>query len=333
MAVALGRTLAVGRALPKVRCATAWLGIAGLGGCALRVGSLPAVADHLPDQVDLDATPFFPQTAYQCGPAALATVLGAIGIAADPQWLAHRVFLPARQGSLQVEMLGGARQASAVPTRIPGRLDAVLLEIAAGHPVVVLQNLGFDFVPVWHYAVVVGYSLPLQQLVLRSGTTRREILPMALFEHSWVKADRWGVVVLPPGVWPATVQEPEVVEACIGFERAAPAPLAQRAYASAVQRWPGNLALTMGLGNTAFAAGNKVLAADSFETAARRHRSAPAWINLARTLLDAGLADSAWRAALEAEYLNDPAWRRETTAVLRDARVARRANGSGPRSG
>jgi hypothetical protein len=79
----------------------------------------------------------------------------------------------------------------------------------------------------------------------------------------------------------------------------------------------------MGLGNTAFAAGDKVLAAVSFQTAAAKHRSAPAWINLARTLLDADLPDSAWRVALEAEYLNDPAWRAETTEVLREALQAR----------
>lgn len=295
----------------------------GLGGCALQTGALlrepPA---GLTSAVELTATPFFPQTAYQCGPAALATALGAIGIDAEPDRLAEHVFLPSRQGSLQIEMIGGARRAFAVPTRIPSDIGALLRELAAGHVVVVLQNLGLGFAPVWHYAVVVGYSLPKAEIVLRSGVTRREILPLSVFEHTWTRAGSWGFVVLPAGRWPVGAEEPAVVEACIGFERAAPPRLSNRAYASAVQRFPGNLALTMGLGNTAYAMGNKVLAADSFETAARRHHNAAAWINLARTLLAAGLPASAWRAALEAEYLDDPAWRAETTAVLRDARAA-----------
>ena len=34
----------------------------------------------LPVSVDLDGTPFFPQERYQCGPAALATILNESGI-------------------------------------------------------------------------------------------------------------------------------------------------------------------------------------------------------------------------------------------------------------
>lgn len=295
-----------------------------LGGCAAQTGQL--LSQPRPDlapAVELDDTPFHPQLAYQCGPAALATVLGALGLRISPEQLAQQVFLPARQGTLQVEMVAGARRAGVVPTRIPGSLAPLLREIAAGHPVVVLQNLGLDVLPVWHYAVVVGYDLVREEVVLRSGVVRRELMRMSVFEHTWVRAGSWGFVVLAPGHWPVTAELPAVEEACIGFERTAPAELALRAYASAAQRWPGSLALTIGLGNSAFAAGQKVLAADSFQTAARAHRSTPAWINLSRTLLDAGLVDSAWRVALEAEYLDDPAWREETTKLLRELQPLR----------
>ncbi len=299
--------------------------IAFLSGCASP--STQLLQRHrpagLPDEVELDSTPFFAQTAYDCGPAALATALGASGVEADPKLLAQQVFMPARQGSWQVEMLAGARRALAVPTRIPGTLEAIMRELVAENPVVVLQNLGLDVLPVWHYAVVVGYSLPRQEFVLRSGVNPREILPLPIFDLSWARAGSWAFVVTPPGHWPPTAQQQAMVDASIGFERAAPPRLAQTVYASALNRWPGNLALMMGLGNTAFAAGSKVLAADSFGAAARLHDSAAAWINLGRTLLDADLPTSAWRVALEAEYLDDPAWRSETTALLRDAWAAR----------
>ena len=302
------------------------LGALLAGGCTLQGGALRApLPVDLPAAVELDATPFFPQTAYQCGPAALATALGAVGIEVLPQRLAELVFLPARQGSLQVEMLAGARRAGAVATLIPGDLVALLRELASGHVVVVLQNLGLDVAPVWHYAVVVGYTLDAPELVLRSGTTRREHMGLSVFEHTWARAGRWAFVALPPGRWPATAQAAAAMEAAIGFERTAPPERALQAYASAARRWPGELALAMGVGNTAHAAGQRVLAAEAFAEAARRFRSAPAWINLGRTLLGADLPESAWRVALEAEYLADPAWRRETTALLRDAAAARRS--------
>src|SRR6266403_1280816 len=60
--------------------------------------------------VEMDQSPFFPQEAFQCGPAALATTLNAAGISAMPEDLARQVFLPARRGSLQVEMLAAARR-------------------------------------------------------------------------------------------------------------------------------------------------------------------------------------------------------------------------------
>ncbi len=281
---------------------------------------LPLSPGALPGEHELAHTPFFPDTGYHCGPAALATVLGERGLPVRPDDLVEQVFLPARQGSLQVEMLGAARRSGVVPVLIPGELPALLGELAAGNPVVVLQNLGLAALPVWHYAVAIGYSLPRRELVLRSGAQSRQRLDLGLFEGTWADGGRWAFVVMPVGEWPATAEPSQVVEACIGFERSAPPALAMRSYASAVQHWPAELALRIGLGNTAYAAGNRVLAADSFETAARQHRSAAAWINLGRTLLAADLPESAWRVALEAEYLDDPAWRSETTALLRDAR-------------
>lgn len=298
--------------------------LAFAAGCATR-SPIALPAHGLPDEHELAHTPFFPDAGHHCGPAALATVLSERGVAVRPGDLVEQVFLPARGGSLQLEMLGAARRAGVVAVRIPGELPALLHELAAGNPVVVLQNLGLAALPIWHYAVAVGYTLRRGELVLRSGPQRRQRIDLGLFDRSWADAGRWGFVVMPVGVWPASAGVQEAVEACIGFERVAAPADALRCYGGAVQRWPGELALRIGLGNTAYANGNRILAADSFETAARRHRSAPAWINLGRTLLAAGLPESAWRVALEAEYLDDAVWRAETTALLRDASAGRGA--------
>ncbi|HJW10181.1 MAG TPA: PA2778 family cysteine peptidase, partial [Albitalea sp.] len=157
-----------------------------LGGCAVQTGALrehpPA---DLPHSAELEATPFFAQTEYQCGPAALATVLAAAGLNADPAELGQQVFLPARTGTLQIEMMAGARRQGAVATRLPATLEALLREVHAGHPVVVLQNLGLSWYRVWHYAVLIGYDIDNGDVILRSGTTRREVMAMRTFEHTW----------------------------------------------------------------------------------------------------------------------------------------------------
>lgn len=289
-----------------------------VSGCAVQTEALRrAPPAGLPARAELAATPFFPQTEYQCGPAALATVLGAAGVAASPEALAEQVFLPARTGTLQIEMIAGARRQGALATRIPPTLEAALREVAAGWPVAVLLNLGLSWYPAWHYAVLVGFDLEAGNVLLRSGTTQRAVMPLRTFEHTWTRAGAWGIVATPPDEWPATVQEAAVVEAAVGFERAAPPARAALAYRSALQRWGGNLSLQMGLGNSLHAAGDRAAAAAAFRRAAAEHPdSVPARINLSATLLDLGDPAAAVRVAREAVALGDATWAARAQAAL-----------------
>ncbi|MGD9835558.1 MAG: PA2778 family cysteine peptidase [Piscinibacter sp.] len=292
-----------------------------LAGCAVQTETLRrAPPSGLAPRVELAATPFFPQTEYHCGPAALATVLAGwpdIGREATPQRLGDEVFLPARTGTLQIEMIAGARRHGAVATKLPGTLEALLRELQAGHPVVVLQNLGLSWYPAWHYAVLVGYDLEAGDVILRSGTTERQVLPMRTFEHTWVRAGSWAFVALPPGQWPATAEEAAVVEAAVGFERAAAPAQAVRAYRSALQRFGGSLSLQMGLGNSLHASGDRAAAAQAFEDATRLHPgSAPAWINLASTRADLGQREAALAAARQGVAVADATWSDRARALL-----------------
>ena len=282
------------------------LAAAALSGCALlqlppQTAALLATAPtNLPARVERTQVPFFPQTPYHCGPAALATVLTDVGLPGDPVALGDAVFLPGRGGSLQLEMLAGARRQGAVATRLPGELNALLREVAAGHAVLVLQNLGLGFAPMWHYAVLVGYDLKARELLLRSGTDKQARLSMRTFEHTWARAGHWAIVALPPGQLPVTALEADAIDAVLGFGRVAPpAPLAQ-AWRATSARWPDNLLAAMGLGNALHAAGDLRGAAQAFEQAAGRHDSAAAWHNLALTRAALGEADAARQAARRA---------------------------------
>jgi tetratricopeptide (TPR) repeat protein len=298
------------------------LGMLGLSGCAVQTRALLGQPpSELGPSHELRGTPFFPQTTYQCGPAALATALGAVGFNADPSALAEQVFLPARTGTLQVEMIAGARRQGAVATRLPPTIEAVLRELRAGRAVVVLQNLGLSWVPRWHYAVLIGYDIAAAEVMLRSGATRREVMAMRTFEHTWARSGHWAFVALPPGQWPVTAQEREVVDASVGFERVAAPQQAVTVYRSALERFGGNLSLAMGLGNSLHAAGDPRGAADAFRHAAQQHHSAPAWINLASTLLELGEAQSALSAAREAVALGDSRWQAQAEAVQTQAQA------------
>jgi len=295
-----------------------------VAGCATRSAAMTASLRAappagVPRRVELDETPFFPQAEHQCGPAALATALVAAGFETDPQRLSTGVFLPAREGSLQVEMLAAARRAGAVATRLPPTLDAAAREVAAGSAAVVLLNLGLAIYTRWHYAVLIGYDLDAGDAFLRSGTTRRAEMALATFELTWARSQHWAFVVLPPGRLPVTATEAAVTDALVGFERVAPPAEAAAGYSAALARWPGSLTLAIGLGNAQFGAGRLDAAANVFERAAREHDSAAAWNNLARVRIALGqrsASHDAARRAVERAESAEPRWRDAARATL-----------------
>lgn len=251
-------------------------------------------------QVELTAVPFFAQDDYQCGPAALATILQHAGKDRTPQQLIEQVYLPARQGSLQLELLGAARRAGTVPYVLRGDPQDLLKEVRAGHPVLVLQNLRWRALPQWHYAVVVGYDLVAGTITLRSGTERRLVMGLDAFDRSWALADRWALVALPPERLPASAREADYVSAAANLERVLPQPGAQ-AFETALATWPRNLLARLALGNAAYQQSDLARARAHYAQAVEDHpQSGDAWNNLAQVLLELGEPAQALRAAQQA---------------------------------
>jgi tetratricopeptide (TPR) repeat protein len=257
-------------------------------------------AEAGPAVIELDAVPFFPQTPYHCGPAALATVLTHAGIAAQPDDLARAVFVPALDGSLQAEMLSAPRARGALATKVPGELRALRRELLAGDPVVVLLNLGLAWQPLWHYAVVVGIDLDRGDVIMRSGATRRDAMPLATFELTWARAGLWAFVATTPGRWPASAAMRDAEDAAVGFERVAAPRDALRAYETLLERWPASFAAAMGRGNVLLALHRPNDAARAFERVAIAHDRAAAWNNLAVARARAGDTSGAVDAAQRA---------------------------------
>ena len=148
------------------------------GGCANHHPGIEAYLNDtdIPSTLELRDTPFFPQEAYQCGPAALATVLVASDIGVTPHELTGKVYLPQRQGSLQLELIAASRRFGRLPYVLDGELPAILSELSTGRPVLVLQNLGLTSYPVWHYAVVIGFDASRNEIILRSGDRQRRLV-------------------------------------------------------------------------------------------------------------------------------------------------------------
>lgn len=251
----------------------------------------------------LETVPFYPQESYQCGPAALAMVLSWSGSPSQPDELVPEVYTPSRKGSLQSALVGAARRHGRVAYPI-SNMDAVRAELKAGNPVIVLQNLGLAWYPVWHYAVAVGYDERQREIILHSGTTPYKRVSVGAFENTWARSGRWGLLVLPSTKLPATAKENTYVETIAGLERARRWDAAVTGYRAALSRWPGSLAALMGLGNSFYALNDLAQAETIFREASRLHpASGPAFNNLAQVLAERGRRDEALEAAHQAVSL------------------------------
>ncbi|HET7198166.1 MAG TPA: PA2778 family cysteine peptidase, partial [Burkholderiales bacterium] len=229
-----------------------------LGGCASLVPQTARLHDEgmpegLPKHVELTEVPFFPQDEYQCGPAALATVLASYGVSVTPAELVPQVYLPERKGSLQVEMLAAARRHGLVSYRIKPSLEALMREVASGNPVIILQNLGLR--DGWHYAVAVGWDYDDGMIILRSGTDQRKEMRFPFNEFVWMRSGYWAMVAVPPERIPVTAEEESWLSALAAFEHVADPKRARIAYARFLERWPRNTAASVGLANTLHAMG------------------------------------------------------------------------------
>lgn len=253
----------------------------------------------------LNTVPFYPQERYQCGPAALAMMLNTQGFQTDPDALKDRVYLPERHGTLQVELVSAARDYNLVVYPLARNVAAIIKEVAAGHPVLVMQNLRFDWWPQWHYAVVIGFDPKSRSLILNTDTRQANEQPLTVFMNTWKRADQWAVVMLPPDEMPATAEPLPYLRAAHDLESTGHLKAAYTAYQQAAQAWPDQPAALFGLGNVAYQQGNWRTASSHFQALVNQFpQQASGWNNLAYSLLRQGCGDAAKAAAACAARLD-----------------------------
>lgn len=262
---------------------------------------------NLPAQTELRHVAYFPQNENQCGPASLAVVFQNAGVDIEPGQLKESIYLPDKHGSLQVEMLATARRHGLLAYLLQPELRELLTEVAAGNPVVVLQNLGLSWYPVWHYAVVIGYDLKNEEVILRSGPNQRLALPFTTFENTWARSNYWAMVALPPARIPQTASPESYIQGITALHHSSAKTDVWPAYVAAMQRWPASLFVRIAAGNHAYNRGDLSMAEQIFFTATQEHPdSAAAFNNLAQTLSDQGKQDAALQAVHRALQIGGP---------------------------
>jgi hypothetical protein len=188
-------------------------------------------------------------------------VLAHAGVGVDQEALVDEVYVEGLHGSLQAELLAATRRHGLIPYVLPAGPDALFAELAERRPVLVLQNLGIERVPVWHYAVAVGFDPAHERMILRSGTERRRLEKTSRFLRSWERSGYWGFVPIAPGELPASATPALYVRALAGAEPMLARDAADEAFRRALDTWPEDGLVLFAAAGHELASGNLIEAA------------------------------------------------------------------------
>lgn len=248
---------------------------------ARQTESVLAAPPEIPEAQEIQNISFIRQSDNYCGPATLTMAMNWAGKNISVQQVADEVYTAGKKGSLQMDLIGSSRRQGLVAIPIQG-MNALLQEVAAGHPVIILENLAFSWFPRWHYALVTGYDLKVPEVIMHSGADRSKHWSMRKFERSWVYGNYWGLVVLPLTKLAASADDLAHATAAAALEQLGKNAEAEIVYANILKKWPASLPALIGMGNTTFARGDFAAATAFLRVATQRFKnSAVAWHNRA----------------------------------------------------
>ncbi len=236
-----------------------------MAGCASwpQTEALLRAPGELPPRAAVAGLEFQSHVDDQGAPGALAMALNWAGKATQARMLVPDLAGDSKQRAILDLATRHGRLAYPVHS-----LPQVLAELAAGHPVLTLQEPSGRPDPRWRYALLVGYDLERARLYAHSGVLQRLPLPLQVFEGNWQRAGNWGVVILPPGRLPATAAESDYLAAAARLADRGAAWEAVVAHDAALTYWPNSSRVYMGLARSLWTLGDSFGALAAYESAA-----------------------------------------------------------------
>jgi tetratricopeptide (TPR) repeat protein len=228
--------------------------------------TLPPISDSK----EILNVPFVEQDRNECGPATLTMVLRFYNKDVHVDDLLASTYSPKKNGTLQSDLIGAARRQGMMAI-VVRNFPSALMEVDAGNPIIVFENLGLSWYPQWHYAVLHGYNLNQKTVTLHSGPNADIKENITEFEKSWRGGDYWSLLVFQPEQLAASASELDHIASASALEEISHLKAAETAYSSILQRWPESLGAHIGLGNIYFKKKDYKRAVNILEAALKKH--------------------------------------------------------------
>jgi ABC-type bacteriocin/lantibiotic exporter with double-glycine peptidase domain len=170
--------------------------ILALSGCGAK--SFDAVRSGLEARGHyIEGVPFVKQTEYDCGPAALASVLSFRGKAVDLERITASVYLPKLRGTLPMDLERYAKDDGFKTSSSAGTAAALKTAIDSNTPVICLLDLGFGFYRQPHFVTVIGFDDGNGLFIMHDGGTPNRTMAYEDFGKKWTRGGNWMIVITP----------------------------------------------------------------------------------------------------------------------------------------
>lgn len=143
------------------------------------------------------SVPFNPQEDYYCGPSSLASVMQFYGKGITQDEIAKEVYRRDLGGSIAIDLMLFARKMGFRAELMEGNMQIVEDSIKNGKPLIVLVDIGWFFYSRPHFAVVVGYDLEKNSIIVNSGRNKEYEYEMEEFIRIWKKMGNLILLVMP----------------------------------------------------------------------------------------------------------------------------------------
>ncbi|MDD5435427.1 MAG: C39 family peptidase [Nitrospira sp.] len=174
-----------------------------VSGCSAYKGSQEQFHfyDNYPANVYISSIPFFPQEDFQCGPAALASLLNYLGYKVLPDEISRAIFSEKLNGTLQIDMVSYAKryqkEVNLSAEELQGTLEILKKDLLNSVPVIVFVDNGFWKIRKGHYMLVTGYDDKRGGVIVYSGKVKDKFIAYSAFMRKWERGGYWALHFIP----------------------------------------------------------------------------------------------------------------------------------------